>query len=161
MDLSVERLGYQCFNTTRIDSVRKLTFHIPVQTRYDSMTRKLFSHKLDISSWISQTPVGTEALTPDIINPRQSGNFFQSGSQFVFIGCHKLPGAVVLIVPSAMITDKSTIDDKIPKREVKDSSRRGRKVVGTILVFTHTVSIASINSFSKEREREGEKRKLT
>lgn len=62
------------------------------------------------------------------------GNFFQFGPKLVSIGSHKLPGELVLIVPSAIITDKSTIEDNIPSNEVRDNNLKGRKVVGTRLL---------------------------
>lgn len=66
-------------------------------------------------------------------NPKLNGNLFQFGSKLVSIGSHKLPGADRFKEPSAMMTARRTIEDRIPMREVRDKSRRGRKVVGTRL----------------------------
>lgn len=50
----------------------------------------------------------------------------QRGTTLVAIGSQKLPGAVFLMRPSVMRTARSTTDDMMPRRDVRERTRRGR-----------------------------------
>lgn len=80
------------------------------------------------------------APTPLMNNPKLNGNLLHRGPTVVCIGSHKLPGEVCLIHPSEMRTRRRVILDNIPRREVRDRNRSGRKVVGRILQKRVTLS---------------------
>jgi hypothetical protein len=63
-------------------------------------------------------------------NPKLKGNRPNLGVQLVGMTSRKLPGASGLIAPSAMRTARTTNEEKMPRREVRERRRRGRKVVG-------------------------------
>lgn len=71
--------------------------------------------------------------TPDINKPKLMGNRRHRGARLVGMTCQRLPGASRLMLPSARRTASRTKDDMMPRSEVRDRIRSGRKVVGTRL----------------------------
>lgn len=74
-----------------------------------------------------------QRLTPLMSKPKLSGNLRHRGDQLVGMTSQRLPGAFRLMLPSAMMTASKMKEDMIPRRDVKERIRRGRKVVGTRL----------------------------